>query len=436
MPLDGHEVTFGRSDECTYRIDDERLSRKHFRLSASRAGYVIEDLESTNGTFMNDLRLTGPTPLPTTGEGAVLSAGDCLFVVDVPLPSAELPVAPDASGAGVTEFVGISSAAQMVRAAIETVAEQPGSVLLLGPSGAGKEVTARAIHRMSGRTGRFVPVNCASISQGLAEAELFGYEKGAFTGADRSRQGFVREASGGTLFLDEIGDMPQSLQAMLLRVLEDGIVQPIAGRPEKVDLRVVAATNRAVDERSGFRQDLFARLADWMLRLPPLARRRADILTLWGQFLPEARLRAPEADVEYLESLLVYDWPGNVRELRSQAQKQWILSGKGSQGFSLDMLPASMRIRPRTASGRSSLERTPSATPLPEEPATHRAGGRPAGQPAADRGAEHDRLKRALFEVGGNVKAAAERLGLQRTQLYRRLKRLGIDPDDFRPPAP
>lgn len=424
LPLNGATYTFGRSPDVAYPVSDHRMSRQHFRLVEGAAGYLVEDLDSTNGTFLDGRPVRGRLPL----DGQVVAAGDTLFVVDG-LPDRDaLPAAAGADGEHLRSIVGRSNAMRALRASVVTVARTPGGVLLLGPTGAGKEVTARAIHAASERPGPFIPVNCAAIPTELAETEFFGHDKGAFTGADKARPGAFRASSGGTLFLDEVGDLPVPLQAKLLRVLEDGIVQPLGGSSaDKVDLRVVAATHEDL-EGGEFRRDLLARLCDWTLRLPPLSDRKADILPLFQHFLSDEGHGGGEFDAEVAEALLLHDWPMNVRELRKLARRLVVLTGP-HEPPPLSSLPAELR---------APLERRYGGAAIPAgRPSSVTSSG--AGEPRPlsalgddDGSPDRQTLENALADARGNVKLAAQRSGWHRTQLYRWLKRHGIDPARYR----
>jgi DNA-binding NtrC family response regulator len=311
-----------------------------------------------------------------------------------------LPASDFAEGELATEIVGDSFAAQQLRRAVVTVAATTDPVLILGETGTGKEVTARAIHRLSGRKGPFVAVNCAAIPVDLAEAEFFGYRKGAFTGAETDRPGYFAQSSGGTLFLDEVGELPPTLQAKLLRTLEDGCIQPLGGgAPVEIDLRVVAATNADLGE-NGFRTDLLARLEDWVLHLFPLTRRRADIIPLWEHFLGDAD-KKPGRSVGFTEALLLHDWPLNARALRKIARRLAALAGQDAE-WSLSHLPTPIR---RTSTIREEVDRAP---PNREE------------------------LETALDAAGGNVSKVAAQLGYDRKQIYRWMQKLGLAPERFR----
>jgi two-component system, NtrC family, response regulator AtoC len=239
----------------------------------------------------------------------------------------------DEAAKGWGEFIGGSSKMRQLYELIRQVAPARSSVLIVGETGTGKELVARAIHQASGRGGLFVPINCAAIPADLLESELFGHQKGAFTGAHRDRMGKFELANGGTLFLDEITEMPLALQAKLLRVLQEGNVERLgAQRAVKVDLRIVAATNRdpqqAVAE-GALRQDLFFRLNVVRIDVPPLRERREDIKSLAGHFLhkysSELGRPAPALSEATMHSLLAYPWPGNVRELENLMERAAVL---------------------------------------------------------------------------------------------------------------
>ena len=209
------------------------------------------------------------------------------------------------------------------------VAPAEATVLIIGETGTGKELLSRAIHRRSGRSGRFVACNCGSISEQLIESELFGHVRGAFTGAAREKQGLVRHADQGTLFLDEIGDMPDNAQVNLLRLLQEKKVRPVGGHEEvPVDVRIVAATNVPLDEavaEGAFREDLFYRLDVIRLPIPPLRERPEDIVFLFGHFVKKLTSHygttAPQFSDGFLDALAAFDWPGNVRQLQNFAER-------------------------------------------------------------------------------------------------------------------
>ena len=240
----------------------------------------------------------------------------------------EAAVTPENMTARAAVLVGESEAMVEARRLIGQVAPSDASVIITGPSGSGKELVARAVHAASARFAQpYVAVNCGAIPRDLLESELFGHEKGAFTGAVNQRCGRFEEAHGGTLFLDEIGDMPADMQVKLLRVLEERTIQRVGGRGEiAVDNRIVSATHRDIDEaidEQRFREDLFYRLAVFPIHLPSLAERREDIPLLVQSFLRR------KSDVRFsqaaMDRLMTHNWPGNVRELRNLVERASIL---------------------------------------------------------------------------------------------------------------
>lgn len=231
-------------------------------------------------------------------------------------------------------IIGTSSPIVRMRQLISMVAPTSGTVLILGPTGAGKELVANAIHSESKRKGKLVALNCAAIPSELLESELFGYEKGAFTGADRLRIGRFEQAQGGTIFLDEIGDLPLPLQSKLLRVLETRIIQRVGGREDiKLDFRLVCATHQKISakvESGDFREDLFYRLNVFPILVPKLAERREDITAIINSMLTDrtaesTNIRKTEFDESAMDALKAHDWPGNVRELRNVLDRALIV---------------------------------------------------------------------------------------------------------------
>jgi two-component system response regulator HydG len=325
----------------------------------------------------------------------------------LPLSHAD-PATPSAFDGNPYGLIGDSPAMQRVRERIAQLAALDWPVLLEGETGTGKEVCARAIHQASPRAdGPFVAVNCAGLTESLLTSQLFGHEKGAFTGAEEARAGFFEAASGGVLFLDEIVDVSPGVQKALLRVLEDGMVQRVgAVSPLPVDVRVVSATQRdlAGEVAAGrFRADLLFRLRMLRVTLPPLRERGEDIIQLAEAFVGQAsssmQRPAPALSVSFRERLLAYPWPGNVRELRN-AIHHAVVDCRGDVLEPPD-LPPEMSLT--GASG----------------------DGTPAGAPERD---ERQVILEAIARAGGNRKRAAALLGISRATLYRRIASLGIDP--------
>ena len=324
-----------------------------------------------------------------------------------------------------TVQMGSSAAIQRVVEQVNLVAATPFTVLVLGETGTGKELVSQAIHRLSDRRMRpLVALDCGAIPDALLESELFGHEKGAFTGADRRKEGRFRLAEGGTCFLDEIGNLPLVLQAKLLRVLESGQVQAVgADRATPMNVRFVAASNHDLQERverGAFRSDLYFRLAQYAIRLPPLRERTEDIPFLTRRFVDEAAtdLRRPIEAVlpETLEALAAYNWPGNVRELRNVV-RQSVLQARGLV-LTADVV--------RTVIGE--IRRTLPGSPTPAEGASLREVAT-----AAAAAAERHAICAALRAASGNKSAAARALRTDYKTLHVKIKGLGIHPRDWDP---
>jgi DNA-binding NtrC family response regulator len=318
-------------------------------------------------------------------------------------------------------LLGNSEAMQSVRGMIDKVADTDATVLVRGESGTGKELVARELHdRSSARSGgAFVAVNCAALPTELIESELFGHEKGAFTGAAARRRGKFEQANGGTLFLDEIGDMSANVQAKLLRALEERRIERLGGDESiPVDVRIISATHRALEEEiadGNFRADLFYRLRVVTIDIAPLRERREDIPVLAEAFARQAaeRHRLPERPIgrDALKKLIEYDWPGNVRELRNAIERAAIMS----EGPELNALDLSEEAAPRTPIG--AIEVASNGNLLVPYTSDFR-----------DDRKEFERryIARCLEESGGNVTKAASVLGMHRQSLQHKLRELGL----------
>ncbi|MFN4263162.1 MAG: sigma-54-dependent transcriptional regulator [Thioalkalivibrionaceae bacterium] len=363
---------------------------------------------------------------------------------------------------GEQDFHGMAGTSAPMKQLFETLvrtADGEGAVLIEGESGTGKELVARALHDESRRrSGPFVAINCGGIPESLLESELFGHVAGAFSGARGARRGLFASADGGTLFLDEIGELPVSMQAKLLRVLQDGGVRPVgADRETQVDVRIVAATHqdlRAAQAAGLFREDLYYRLQTFRLRVPPLRERGNDVLSLFERFVREfAAQRQPPIEgvaSEALRACLHYAWPGNVRELRSVAERvatlapghrvEWtdlpeeirvaaVDGAPQSAGVGACRLGPAQQNRPLAESGESQHKSDPPIdVPLAGSSKLNEREDRPLDVPRLTLEAIERRHVEAVLEAtAGNRTRAAEWLGIGRKTLYRRLRRWGLD---------
>ena len=332
LELDRGRVCVGSGADCELRLSDSAVSRRHFELQATDAGYLLRDLGSTNGTLLGGVRveralLCGAVSLVAGGSTVRLQPSD--EVLELPL----------SRRGQMGSLLGRSVAMRRVFAMLEAAAASDSTVLLQGESGTGKELAAEALHLASGRRrGPLEVVDCGAIPAGVIESELFGHERGAFSGADRARAGALERAHGGTLFLDEVGELPLELQPRLLRFLERQQVKRLgATRHRQLDVRVVAATNRLlaneVDE-GRFRQDLYYRLAVLVIELPPLRDRPDDVLLLAFHFAGEHAADPGELITDEIANLLsAYHWPGNARELRNTVERIAVAPRLGLQAL-------------------------------------------------------------------------------------------------------
>ncbi len=401
---DGAEIVVGRSSTATVRVDDPKVSREHARIVRRGDALELVDLGSRNGTRVNG------KVVRARSEG--LSSGDTIQVGEAEILVAETTAAldgrPPTADVELPGVVVSDPAMAQVFENVRRVAPMETTVLLLGETGVGKEIVAEQIHRQGARaSGPFVRLNCGSLPESLLEAELFGHERGAFTGADRRKAGYFETASGGTLFLDEVGELGSSMQTRLLRVLEDGKFMRVGGREEIAsDLRVVAATNRELerDVRTGrFRQDLYFRLSAFIIRLPPLRERPSEIELFAELFARQfgGRMKRPKLRIaaDAMAALRAHDWPGNVRELRNAIEHAVVLAEDGV--VTAQRLPDSVRGEPQAAT----------------------ASGGMRGQVAE---IERRAIEDALAAEDGNQTRAARRLGISRRALLYKLDKYGI----------
>ncbi len=417
---------------------DRQLSRQHAIVTVDAAGVHIADAGSRNGIFVNGQSVRHAT----LQDGDIVRLGNS-FVLFRHEPLA-------ARDAKIDGLLGRAPAMRSLRHAIAQVAPTRAMVLLLGESGSGKEVTARALHRHSGRSGPFVAVNCAAIPESLAESQLFGHTRGAFTGAT-AHDGFFRAAHGGTLFLDEVGELSPTLQPKLLRALAEQSVLPVgATQPVAVDVRILAATNRALGQAVGagsFRGDLLARLAEFTLELPPLAQRREDILPLLLLALGES---PPALQPELVERLLLYRWPFNVREVMKLGTELQI-KGAGLKVLGPELIEGHLAltaavVAPATATPAGASSAGGLAEPVssasvarpssvvPSSPAAAPPAAAPARSAASERGPipSQAELQALLRKHHGVVAHIAREMGRSRTQVLRWLQQRGLRADDYR----
>jgi two-component system response regulator AtoC len=432
-------VSIGRVEGNAVRIDDLSVSRQHAVLHVGET-LVIEDLGSANGTMVRDRGGQGAAGETLNvrhlvGRKAELAVGDTMLFGTASV------VVRHAAAVDVPDLIASNDGADTRAPAMRLVHQQaaraaptPISVLILGETGVGKEVLARAIHAQSPRAkGPFMGINCAALSDTLLESELFGHEKGAYTGALQARAGLFEAAEGGTVFLDEVGELAPGTQAKLLRVLEERVVTRLgANRPKAIDVRFLAATNRdpeAEIQTGRFRQDLYFRLNGIALSIPPLRERKSEIEGLARRFLAAAcrlieRVEIPLISREVLALLHAHPWPGNVRELRNVVERAAVLC-PGDTILPEHLPPALTRLsEPRrsatVASGAVSLGRSAELTqPGSPTPADDHL-------PTELRSVERARIIDALERCAGSQSAAARMLGISRGTLIARIEEFGL----------
>jgi DNA-binding NtrC family response regulator len=440
LPAQG-SMSIGRNEESAVRIDDLSVSRNHAVLHVG-AKLTIEDLGSANGTMVRD-RAGGGGAGETLNVRHLVGRKADLLVGDTMLFGTTSVVVRHAGHADVPDLapMGEDSSARdpamrLVHQQAARAAPTPLSVLILGETGVGKEVMARAIHAHSTRAkGPFSGINCAALSDSLLESELFGHEKGAFTGALQAREGLFEAAAGGTVFLDEVGELSPGTQAKLLRVLEERVVTRLgSNRPRPIDVRILSATNRDPEAEIAagkFRADLFFRLNGLSLSIPPLRERLGEIEGFARQFLASAcrlieRTDLPRISPEVLLLMRAYRWPGNVRELRNVIERAAVLC-PGDMILPEHLPPALTKLgepaRPRA--GAQSETPTNGSTSLTSEI-------RPASPGANDdllteiKLVERARIIEALERCGGNQSKAARLLGIARSTLITRIEEYGL----------
>ena len=419
------EVRIGSSPDADVPLRDPAVSREHLAVRLGANGFSLADVGSTNGTFVGDLRIERAAITDDT----LVRLGNCALRLEPLAETVEQELSPRARFG---RMLGASAAMRETFALLERVAASDLTVLIEGETGTGKELAAEGLHEASGRPGALVPVNCGAIPRELLESELFGHEKGAFTGAARDRIGAFVAADRGTLFLDEVGELPLDMQAKLLRALERREVKAVGSdRIRAVDVRIVAATNRLLGrevQAGRFRQDLYYRLAVVIVRVPPLRTRLEDVRLLVDHVEDEiARRRAAAGqpprerlDETAIAMLLRYDFPGNVRELRNIVERWAVLGATGAPGHP-DAERREVTARPKEASA-----------PAEASPQADGAAGDLLRLPYHEaKDVWVERFERAYVEAilaqsGGNVSKAARDAGVDRRHLQRLMARFGL----------
>jgi two-component system, NtrC family, nitrogen regulation response regulator GlnG len=424
--LDQGTYTVGKSPQCDLTLTDGAVSRKHLEFAVIAEGVQITDLGSTNGSYVHGSRF----------DKIVATAG-----AGITVGQTELRLLPVSTGTRARsqadrfgEMLGQSEKMREVYAVLERVSMSDASVLVIGETGTGKELVADAIHNHSMRKkGPMVICDLASLPKSLIESELFGHVRGAFTGADRDREGAFSQADKGTIFLDEIGEMDLEVQPRLLRALERGHVKPVGTTQYKsVDTRVVAATNRdLVDEvKNGrFREDLYHRLAVVTVHLPPLRQRKEDIPLLVHHFLALAAegagRKTPQVRPEAMAALCDHEWPGNVRELRNVMERVVAIAPRADE---IDLAVLGLEGATRAAGN------APGAAAAAPAGAAAGAAKDENGELLQFKDAkehliagwERDYLRRLIEQCNGNVSLAARRAGIDRVYLHRLMKKHGL----------
>jgi DNA-binding NtrC family response regulator len=411
LPAQG-TLYIGRAPTCAIRIDHASVSRQHAAIHVAD-GIYVEDFGSSNGTRVSGRRLE-PKKRELLPHGSLIEVGLATAVIQASasIPTQLHPARPAAASPdpGVTP-----PTMDRLEELVSLVAPARISVILLGETGVGKEVMAERLHALSPRAAHLlVRVNCAALPEPLLESELFGHERGAFTGALARKVGLIEAADGGTLFLDEVAELPLAIQAKLLRVLESREVSPLGGVASKpVDVRFIAATNGDLDAsvaRGAFRRDLYYRLQGITLRIPPLRDRRGEIPGLVRAFVAHFSRAAGHAEPPVspgaMKRLVGADWPGNIRELRNVVERAVVLSA----GKTIDV--------PHLEGMPMAAAQKPGAPPTPP--------ARSTDLKAEVEALERQRIIDALQQSGGNQTEAAKLLGISRRMMLGRLDAYGL----------
>jgi two-component system response regulator AtoC len=438
LPASG-KIVIGRSQTADLRISSTSVSREHALVRAGSPP-TIEDLGSSNGTRVDGQRLEAGQVVPLTA-GRVVELGNALVVLQdgqvqndvASVPSARLTEPPPSRAEGKME--------RLYRL-VDLVATGTLSVILQGETGVGKEVMAKRIHQRSARVDKpFLKINCAAFAESMVESELFGHERGAFTGAAQAKAGLLEAASGGTVLLDEVAELSLPMQAKLLRAVGNAEVLRIGSlKPRAIDVRFIAATNGDFNDliqRGAFRSDLYFRLNGICLTIPPLRERKDEIVPLAREFVADSsaalRLPTPKLSERALTWLAQYSWPGNIRELRSVVERAVLLARGGALDVEHLQVDPEFSGGALRAMGSSPVHAIPMARDAGHaEPA--RAGAQIFGGPQLEPEKlrdevgrlERDRIVEAIARCGGNQTKAAELLGISRRALLHRLDAYGL----------
>jgi transcriptional regulator with PAS, ATPase and Fis domain len=406
---DGGEVVVGRAPDAPIHVDSTLVSRSHARLRLQDGVLVVEDLGSRNGTRVNGDVLRGQARVLSTGGTIEVGPMEIVVARAERALDYEAPVAPDDAACPAEGIIVADAAMRKLYDVLSRVSSTSATVLILGETGVGKEIVAEQIHRQSPRSAApFLRLNCASVPEALLESELFGHERGAFTGADRRRAGYFEAASGGTLLLDELGEMPLSVQAKLLRVLERRTITRLGATEEvPVDVRILCATHRdlAQDIEAGsFRRDLYYRIATFTVQVPPLRERPTEIVLLAElfarRFAHEMGQPRPPLGRDAVALLLAHRWPGNVRELRNAMEYAVVMAGPAP--IAAEHLPASLQAE----ASRAARPTTGVRDQLGE--------------------VERQAIVSAIAAEAGNHTRAAKRLGISRRALLHKLVKYNL----------
>jgi transcriptional regulator with GAF, ATPase, and Fis domain len=408
LVLDGRPLLVGRDSPIGILVRDDRLSRQHARIGRSADGWVVEDLASRNGTFVDGVRVQGEVRVPSL---RVVRVADTLMV---PCDDADSAQPPTVEG-----DVILGSALREAMAAVARAASANETLVVRGETGTGKELAARRFHEAGPNArGPFVAVNCAAVPEGLAERLLFGAKRGAYSGATADAEGNVQAADRGVLFLDEAGDLDLTVQAKLLRVLETREVVPLgASHGARVDVRVCLASHKDLREEVAagrFRADLYHRIVPPEVVLPPLRDRVDEIAQHVAHEIGRAS-PSSKAQARLVEACILRHWPGNVRELRRQLRH--------AAGHAAAHGSEVVRASDLSGTAGQPIVAAPKTADAP-------AARRPYVRWSKEIGRED--LEAALRAHDGNVSLAARSLGMQRSQLYREMTRLGVDPTHAR----